>query len=355
MEVTVMSILKPFVTVGCRVALLLIGCAAAAHPQATMGELTGRVNDTAGAVVPGVTVTLRSGDTGLIRTAVTNESGEYLFVSVPPGRYTVEAELPGFKKVERPDVSIGVGTRQTLPLTLEVGAVTETLVVSGGAPLVETTRSELGGVITPTEITNLPLLNRTFANLSVIMPDARPAGNFDPTKTRTGNVAMNGGDGRQLDVNVDGGDNKDNVVGSLIQNFAYESIQEFQVLQHRWTAESGRAVGGVVNVITKSGTNTLRGSLFGTYRDQDLAAEDFFQARGATKSTFERWEYGGSAGGPIQRDKVFFFGALERFDEPKGETPVRTDALTQLAFVPDADPVAAIPTPYDDTLLTAKV
>ena len=349
-----MSFVKRFVTTLCAVALL-VGYASSAFAQATTGELTGRVIDGAGAVVPGAAVTLRSGETGLVRTAVTNEGGEYLFVSVPPGRYTVEAELQGFKKVERPDVSIGVGTRQTLALTLEVGNVTETLVVSGGAPLIETTRSDLGGVITPTEITNLPLLNRTFANLSVVMPEARPAGNFDPTKTRTGNVAMNGGDGRQLDVNVDGGDNKDNVVGSLIQNFAYESIQEFQVLQHRWTAESGRAVGGVVNVITKSGTNSLKGSLFGTYRDQDLAAKDFFQKRGGVKQTFERWEYGGSAGGPIQRDKLFFFGAFERFDEPKGETPVRPDALTQLAFVPGANPVATIPTPYDDTLFTAKM
>ena len=111
------------------------------------------------------------------------------------------------------------------------------------------------------------------------MPEARPAGNFDPTKTRTGNFAMNGGDGRQLDVNVDGGDNKDNVVGSLLQNFAYESIQEFQVLQHRWTAESGRAVGGVVNVITKSGSNTLRGSGLFTFRNENLMAKDFFQKR----------------------------------------------------------------------------
>ncbi len=350
-----MSFVRQFVTAVCAVALLLVSSPTTAYAQATTGELTGRVTDGVGAVVPGVTVTLRSGDTGLVRTAVTNESGEYLFVSVPPGRYSVVGELPGFKKVERPDVSVGIGTRQTLALTLEVGAVTETLVITGGATLIETTRSELGGVITPTEITNLPLLNRTFANLSVIMPEARPAGNFDPTKTRTGNVAMNGGDGRQLDVNVDGGDNKDNVVGSLIQNFAYESIQEFQVLQHRWSAESGRAVGGVVNVITKSGTNSLKGSLFGTYRDQDLAARDFFQKRGAAKQTFARWEYGGSAGGPIRPDRLFFFGALERFDEPKGETPVRRDALTQLAFVPGANPVTAIPTPYEDTLFTGKV
>jgi hypothetical protein len=350
-----MTFVKQFVTVACAVLLLISFGTKLVHAQATTGELTGRVSDAAGAVIPGVTVTVRGTDSGLVRTAVTNESGEYLFVLLPPGRYTVAAELAGFKKIERPDVMVGVGTRQTLPLQLEIGAVTEVLLVSGATPLIETTRSDIGGVITPTEITNLPLLNRTFANLSVIMPEARPAGNFDPTKTRVGNVAMNGGDGRQLDVNVDGGDNKDNVVGSLLQNFAYESIQEFQVLQHRWTAESGRAVGGVINVITKSGTNSLKGSLFGTYRDQDLAAKDFFQKRGATKQTFERWEYGGSAGGPLSRDRLFFFGALERFDEPKGETPVRTDAFTQLGFVPGAQPVGVIPTPYDDTLLTAKI
>ena len=323
--------------------------------QATTGELAGRVTDSGGAVVPGVTVTALNDATGFSRTTLTSDGGDFLITLLPPGRYTVSAELSGFRRAVRRDVEVNIGTRQTLGFELGVGNMTEEVVVSGQSPLVETTRSDIGGVVTPNEITNLPLLNRTFANLAVIMPEARPSGNFDPTKTRTGNVAMNGGDGRQLDVNVDGGDNKDNVVGSLLQNFAYESIQEFQVLQHRWTAESGRAVGGVVNVLTKSGTNALRGSGFMTYRDQDLAAEDFFQARGAAKPTFERWEYGGSIGGPIMRDKMFFFGALERFDEPKGVTPVRADAFAQLQFVPGAQPVSEIPTPYDDTLLTAKL
>ena len=177
-------------------------------------------------------------------------------------------------------------------------------------------------MVTPHEIQNLPLLNRTFAGLSIVMPEARPVGNFDPTKTRIGNFAMSGGDGRQLDVNVDGGDNKDNVVGSLIQNFAYESIQEFQVLQHRWTAESGRSVGGVVNVVSKSGTNDFHGSLFGSYRGDGTRTSDFFekQRQAAPTSTFEkaefeRQEYGGSLGGPILRDRLFFFGALEKFRE----------------------------------------
>ncbi len=337
------------------VAVLSTLGASSAFAQATTGELTGRIADPAGAVVPGVTVTLRNLETGLVRTGVTNEGGEYLFVLLPPGRYSLTAELSGFKKLERLGLTISVGTRHTLPLQLEVGAVTEIIQVSGESSLIETTRSDISGVITPTEITNLPLLNRTFANLSIVMPEARPAGNFDPTKTRTGNVAMNGGDGRQLDVNVDGGDNKDNVVGSLLQNFAFESIQEFQVLQHRWTAESGRAVGGVINVITKSGTNNLKGALFATYRDQNLALKDFFQKRGGPRLTFERWEYGGAAGGPIKRDRLFFFGALERFDEPTGVTPVHVDAIRQLAFVPGANVVSAISTPYDDTLFTAKI
>ena len=154
-------------------------------------------------------------------------------------------------------------------------------------------------MVTPLEVQNLPLLNRTFAALSVIMPEARPAGNFDPTKTRVGNVAFNGGDGRQVDVNVDGGDNKDNVVGSLLQNFSYESIQEFQVLQHRWTAESGRAVGGVVNVISKSGTNEFHGSFFANFRDEALRKFDFFEKQrlaanpAFVKPTFSRQEIGG--------------------------------------------------------------
>lgn len=336
-------------------ALLGLAGPAAAAAQATTGELTGRVTDPSGQVVAIATVTATNVGTGLQRTATTNASGEYTLTLLPPGRYTISAERAGFKKAVRENVDVLVGTRQTITLELAVGAVSEAVTVSVDVPIVDTTRSDLGGVVTSKEIADLPLLNRTFANLSVVMPEARPAGNFDPTKTRVGNFAMNGGDGRQIDVNVDGGDNKDNVVGSLLQNFAYESIQEFQVLQHRWTAESGRAVGGVVNVITKSGSNTLHGSGLFTFRNDSMIAKDFFQKLGAAKLPFKRWEYGGSAGGPIARDKLFFFGAFERFDEPSATTPVSAAALAQLAAVPGAQPVNAIPTPYEDTLFTAKV
>ena len=336
--------------------LSLLGVAASAAAQATTGELTGRVTDPGGQVVAGATVAGTNADTGFSRTTTTNERGEFTLTLLPPGRYSLSAEKAGFKKAVRSDVSVLVGTRQTVAIPLEVGQVSESVTVTSGASLVNTTTSDLGGVVTARDIASLPLLNRTFANLSVMMPEARPAGNFDPTKTRVGNFAMNGGDGRQVDVNVDGGDNKDNVVGSLLQNFAYESIQEFQVLQHRWSAESGRAVGGVVNVITKSGTNTLGGSLFGTYRNQDMIAKDFFQKRGAAKPNFSRREYGGSIGGPITRDKLFYFGALERFSEPTSQTPIRDSAVfAELQAIPGANAVQSIPTPYSDTLFTGKV
>ena len=331
-----------------------------AWAQETTADITGRVLDQNGGALPNANVTARNMGTGQARVVQTNPEGDYTITDLPPGRYEITVEAPNFSKAVIRELELNVGTTSTLNFDLKPGAITETVEVSADTLLVETTRSDLGGVVTPTEVRNLPLLNRTFAALSVIMPEARPVGNFDPTKTRVGNVAFNGGDGRQVDVNVDGGDNKDNVVGSLLQNFAYESIQEFQVLQHRWTAEQGRAVGGVVNVITKSGTNEFHGSLFSNFRDEALRKIDFFEEqRLATtpnfeKPSFSRQEIGGSLGGPIFRDKLFFFGALERFRE-RQVNALSPTAAAQLPLIPGVGTVGDIPTPYDDWLLTAKV
>src|SRR5262249_51884077 len=154
----------------------------------------------------------------------TNGDGEYLLTQLAPGVYDITVEAGSFGKTLVKDFELNVGAKQTLNLELKPGNITETVQITAEALAVETTRSDLGKTITPVEVQNLPILNRTFANLSVIAPEARPVGTFDPTKTRVGTVAFSGGDGRQVDVNVDGGDNKDNVVGSLLQNFAYESI-----------------------------------------------------------------------------------------------------------------------------------
>src|SRR5205085_6161326 len=288
---------------------------AAAMAQQSTGDITGRVLDQQGGAVPNATVTARSKGTSFSRTTTTNEQGEYTLAELPPGAYEVTVEAKGFSKTLLKDYELNVGATQTQNFDLKPGEISETVEVTAEGALVQTTTSELGRNITPTEVRELPLINRTCASLSIVAPEARPVGNFDPTKTRVGNIGFNGGDGRQLDVNVDGGDNKDNVVGSLLQNFAYESIQEFQVLQHRWTAESGRSVGAVVNVVSKSGTNEFHGSLFGTYRNEKLRARDFFEKQSPSdpKPKFNREEFGGSIGGPIKKDKLFFFAAVERF------------------------------------------
>ncbi len=331
--------------------LLCIGASA----QATTGELTGRVADTSGASVPNATVTVRNRSTGFTRSTQTNSDGEYLLSEIPPGVYDVTAEAKNFSKPLLKDYEINVGAKRTLNFELKPGQITETVQVTADVTGIETTRSDLGKIITPVEVQNLPIINRTFANLSVIAPEARPVGTFDPTKTRVGTVAFSGGDGRQVDVNVDGGDNKDNVVGSLLQNFAYESIQEFQVLQHRWTAESGRSVGGVVNVVSKSGTNQFHGSAFFNFRNQSLRARDFFEkASNLTKAPFNREEFGGSLGGPIVKDKLFFFGAFERFRE-RQSIALTASQFAQLSVIPGVTASATIPTPYDDSLLTGKV
>jgi len=327
--------------------------------QVTTGSITGTVTDSGGAVVPGAKVTVTNTATGLSRVVETNAEGYYLVPNLPPGTYTFRVEKSGFATAEQKDVGVLVGQTVNLRPALKPGAATEIVEVTAEAPLVDSTRSDLGGVVTPREVEALPLLNRTFAGLAVIMPEARPVGNFDPTKTRVGTIAFNGGDGRQVDVNVDGGGNKDNVVGSLLQNFSYESIQEFQVLQHRWTAESGRSVGGVVNVITKSGSNGVHGSFFANFRDEALRKFDFFENRSRKltpafkKPPYSRQEIGGSLGGPFIADKWFYFGALERFRE-RSTNVVPANLQPQLAAIPGATPVNEIPTPYDDWLLTAK-
>ena len=303
--------------------------------------------------MPLVTAT-RQG-TGAFRTATTNDSGDYTITNLPPGKYDITVESANFSKALAKDFELNVGATVTQNFVLKPGSVTATVEVTSEGNPIETTTSELGRNITPAEVQNLPLLNRTFANLSIIAPEARPVGTFDPTKTHVGTVSFSGGDGRQVDVNVDGGDNKDNVVGSMLQNFAYESIQEFQVLQHRWTAESGRSVGGVVNVISKSGTNDIHGSGFFNFRNQSLRAKDFFEKQTTDpKPKYDREEFGGSIGGRIVKDKLFFFGAIERFRE-RQNLLVNPALLPQIAAIPGVTASPTIPLPYNDTLLTVKV
>lgn len=329
--------------------------------QVTTADLAGHVFDPSGAAVLDAKVTVASGDTGVTRTATTNSSGDFVINLIPPGKYKITIERAGFETAVYESTELNVGDKRTLEVTLKVGSSTVTMEVSGDLPLIQTGSSEIQGNVTPVEISNLPVVDRNFAGLMTLVPGVRPAENFDPTKTRSGNVSVNGSDGRAIDYNVDGGDNKDNVIGGIVQNYTMEGIQEFNVVTDRYSADSGRAVGAVVNVISKSGTNDIHGSAFGLFQNSGLNAKPF-TAGDNPNPKYHRYQYGGSLGGALKKDKLFLFGAAEQKREP-GNIPVSGDAIANFAVLNSqpapyntwATTVSQVPFPYIDDLVTVKM
>lgn len=342
-----------------------------AWAQTTTAEINGTATDMTGAVIIGATVTATNPQTGFARTTNTGQGGGFSLTQLPPGAYDLRVEAKGFAAVLQKNIALVVGQALTLNFSLKPGAAGETIMVTGEAPLIEATRSEITGAVSTREVAALPLLDRNFSSLMSLVPGVRPTSGFDPTKTRVGSVSVNGGDGRQYDFNVDGGDNKDNVVGSLVQNFTVEGIQEFNVVVNRYSAEAGRTVGGVVNVISKSGTNTFHGTAFGQLQNNALNAKSYFM-RGAgpdgiigttdditscppyCKPKYHRYHMGGSFGGPVIKDKFFVFGGYEYRREL---TDYATDpsAVSELSLFPLAQPVTSLNQPYFDQLLTVKL
>jgi len=342
--------------------------------QVTTAQFNGVVVDSSGAVVPGVTVTAKDPETGFTRSALTTSTGTYVLTNLPPARYDVRVERQGFATVVQNKVILLVGQSIPLNFTLKPGTRTEVVTVTTEAPLVETSTSQIAGNVSPTEVRELPLISRNFESLMTLVPGVRPAEAFDPTKTRSGNVSIDGSDGRSVDYNVDGGDNKDNVIGGLVQNFTMEGIQEFNVVTNRYTAESGRTAGAVVNVITKSGTNTLHGSVFGLFQLSSLNMTPYFAVQQCQqagdpnvadcKPKYHRQDFGGSIGGPIIKDKLFFFGAVENKREP-GTAQMWPKAASELGIFATATtgdpgapyyvPITGLPNPYIDWMVTAKL
>jgi len=331
-----------------------------AFGQQTTGQINGTLVDSSGAVVPNATVTAKNVENGLTRATKSTSSGAYTITDLPPGTYTLTTEASGFAKTVNERVPLLVGQSLTLNFTLKTGGANETITVTEEAPLIESTRSDIGGSVSPLEVKELPIVDRNFAGLMATVPGVRPAEAFDPTKTRSGNVSVNGSDGRSIDYNVDGGDNKDVVIGGIVQNFTMEGIQEFQVTTDRYTAESGRAAAAVVNVISKSGTNAFHGTAFSLFQNSGLNSNSYFnEIQDQPKDKLHRYQFGGSAGGPIIKDKLFFFGAYEQKREPQsiGVDSSAFDNLTLFAAAfPDyAAPIRKLDYSYLDQQLTAKI
>jgi hypothetical protein len=344
--------------------LALIGyflsCATLWGQATATASLQGTVADKTGAVISKAEVTITSKETGAVRTAKTSDSGEYRFDVLSAGVYNIKVTAPGFAGAEAKDMEVAIGRTATQNFALKPGTVTETVEVTAAAPLVDQTKNDVGINITPEQIQDLPMIGRDIADLAYLAPGVKAADSYDPTKNRYSILSVNGMGGRNVNVTVNGVDNKDNTVGGPVMQLPAEAVQEFAVSTQRFSAVNGRSAGAAINVITKSGTNGYHGSAFGFFREQAFNADQkVANGDGTTSSAnppYRRQWFGGSIGGPIKKDKLFAFFAMERQRE---QTSIAEDpiALSELKLVTNlgAKPAAIIPTPFYENRINGRM
>jgi hypothetical protein len=323
--------------------------------------LQGTVTDKTGAVIPNAEVKIISKDTGQVRTDSSGGNGAYSFNLLPAGHYEVRVAVKGFATSVYNNVELFVSRTTTIDAQLSPSQQAETITVeAAGSALVDLQKTDVSLPITPQDVENMPLNGRDFVNLAILAPGARPVASYDPTKNRIGVFATNGSGGRNVNVTVNGIDDKDGTVGGPVMQLPLEAIQEFNISTQRFSAANGRSEGAAVNLITKSGTNVFHGSLFFQDRDQALDSLNYFEqaAHGGTgqKAPFSRQQFGGSMGGPVKKDKTFLFFAIERSRENTsinslGAAFTNSQLITNLGAVP----VQTIATPYFDWRYNGRV
>ena len=301
--------------------------------QLVNATLSGRVSDPNGAVIPGLQITVTHKATSAQREAVTNDEGLFVLTSLPVGEYEVYVHAgAGFAAKRVSNVVLQVGQTANLDLTLDLADITETVCLDcdvNNRFLVNTTSPVIEGVISEREIESLPLNGRNFLELALLVPGNAPAPNFDPTKTNTVLISSAGQLGRGSNITIDGGDNNDDVVGGALINVTEDSVQEFQIATNRFSAELGRSASSVINVLTKQGTNALHGSASVFWRDRRLQGlPATFDRRGA-EPPFDREQYSFTLGGPVKRDKAWFFGAFEYRNQDGAVLVGERDAATR--------------------------
>jgi outer membrane receptor protein involved in Fe transport len=318
-----------------------------ASAQQTTGNISGRITDAQGSAVPGVSVTAKTATTGFTRTEVSDGEGLYRLTGLPVGVYELTAELTGFAPFVRKDIVVNVASTTDLNIDLRVAGLTESVSVTAESPMVRTTDSSVGGVVDVKNIESLPLNGRQFANLALTIPGVGLGFHSDPTKSTQFSPQIGGGNGRNVNYQIDGGDNNDDTVGGLLQLFPLEAIQEFNFITQRYKAEYGRSNGGVMNIVTKSGTNTFHGSGFLNTRDKSLNAKTQTEKlNNLDKQDYRRYQFGGSFGGPIIQNRAHFFAAAERTQQDTKQ------AVTTFGLFPDQEGV--FDTPNRENLFTAK-
>jgi Carboxypeptidase regulatory-like domain/TonB dependent receptor-like, beta-barrel len=307
--------------------------------QVTGATLAGTVRDSSGAVIPGAKISVKNQATGIIRSLTTNSAGFYSVPNLTPGTYDVTAEATGFSTIVQNGVTLTVGAQQVLNITMQVGTVAQHILVSATVPSVQLTNSTIGALVNSTTVTELPLNGRSWTDLAALQPGIVSLETQNSNTTVGGSrgarafgneVSIAGARPEQSNYRLDGiseMDYNNGPPGSVLGGtLGVEAIQEFSVLTSNYSAEYGRTSGGVVNAVTRSGTNQFHGDAYYFMRDEGLDARNFFD--GPAIPPFHRNQFGGSAGGPIQKDKTFIYGDYEGIRQELG--------LSQISFVPSA-------------------
>lgn len=316
---------------------------ALAQSTIATGSVEGTVTDPQGAAVPGAKVTITSRDTGEVISSQTTSAGTYNSGTLKPGMYVVRVEAPSFKTVDT-SITVEVGVIATANVKLDLGASATVVEVTGQAVSVNTEQAQIQGVLGTDQIENLPVGGRNFLDLAQLEPGVQiqDGTNFDPTKAGFSSISFGGRFGRTARIEVDGVDVSDETVGTTTQDVPASAIQEFQLSQSSLDLSNELTSSGAVNVVTRSGTNSLHGETYGQFRDSSLAA----RLPGPPGSTFQRSQFGGNVGGPIIKDKFFFFLDAER------------TVQAELEPVPLPFPFSAlsgtVPSPFHETDTMAK-
>src|SRR5215831_8619436 len=302
---------------------------AAVRAQVTTADIVGRVTDASGGVLPGATITIENVATHDVRTAPSNEAGDYLFNLLPIGAYTVKVELQGFN-AQTTRVALSAGDRVRVDAKLQVGRLEENVIVAAESPLLQTDTATISSLVSTKAVQDLPVSGRNVQNLVQLVPGAfeglpnsLASGTRPDDRRQTSAISINGSLDNQNNQLIDGIDNNERAIGTVGVKPSIDAIAEVKVQTSMYTAEVGRTAGGVVNIITKSGTNEYHGSAFEFYRNDKFDEPNYF-ATNIPKPVLHQNQYGGSVGGPVAKNKTFFFADYEGFSTTQGVTTVVT-------------------------------
>ena len=357
-----MSVCRALIALGC-----LFACVVPASAQQTVdvASISGRIVDASGAVVPGATITATQLDTNVAATVISDQDGRFRFPYLRIGPYEVVASLQGFRAVTR-RLTLGAGAAHELPFTLTVAGLETTVNVAAETPMLEAARSQIAATVSETEVKALPMNGRNFVELALLVPGVAPANiastQLFPETSAVPGITISVGSPRNLSNNfvVDGLSANDDAAGLSGITYGVDAIEQFQVITSGAQAELGRALGGYINVVTKSGTNNLRGTIYDYFRDDSFNATN---ALSGTKLPMDQSQFGASLGGPLRKDRTFFFGNYEqRILDQTGLTTISDTnvaainaELADVGYLGPQISTGIYPNPVDTSNLLAKI